>query len=316
MVTRSPEDRVRINAEASAWLARLQGPSRSAETEAALQDWLRADVAHQAAFERATEVWDILPGAVAARPPLEEPVARRRLVPLALAASLMAVIGAGGLTYSGLLNHRPDPVFLTHHGERRSTILDDGSRVALNTDSQVTVRFVGQERRISLDQGEAIFDVAHDAARPFIVSTGKEQIRALGTAFSVRKDGPEVRVTLLRGMVEVSRARAGGPLLAILQPGDRLSIGADDRPELDRPALDTITAWQRGEILFSNTPLSAAVAEVNRYGRLRVVVADPRLAKLPISGVFATDQASEFVEAVAQLHGLKVRRQSDFLLIS
>jgi transmembrane sensor len=222
----------------------------------------------------------------------------------------------GLVSYGGAFDHSPESVLSTRHGEQRATTLGDGSRVALNTDSHVTVRFAREERRIVLSQGEAMFDVAHDAARPFIVNVGKEQIRALGTAFLVRKDGPEVRVTLLRGRVEVRRTVGEPGLMAILQPGDRLSVGANDLPTLDRPALETVTAWQRGEILFSDTPLSDAVAEVNRYGRLQVVVADPRLAKLPISGVFATDDTSEFVAAVAQLHGLRVRRQADRLLIS
>ncbi|WP_420139895.1 FecR family protein [Sphingomonas sp.] len=316
-MTRPSGNRERIYAEASAWLARLQGPHRSAETEAALQEWLRADVAHQAAFERATELWDILPGAVAVgRPVVAPPVTRRRVLPYALAASLLAAIGAGVISYNGTFDHSPDALLSTERGQQRVTTLGDGSRVALNTDSHVTVRFARKERRILLSQGEVMFDVAHDAARPFIVNAGKEQIRALGTAFVVRKDGPEVRVTLLRGRVEVRRTGEEPELMAILQPGDRLSVGADDLPKLDRPSLETITAWQRGEILFSATPLSEAVAEVNRYGRLQVVVANPRLARLPISGVFSTEDTREFVAAVAQLHGLRVRREADRLLIS
>ncbi|QJU60153.1 FecR family protein [Sphingomonas sp. AP4-R1] len=312
MVTPPPEERARINAEASAWLARLQGPQRTAETEAALQDWLRADDAHQAAFERATEIWDLLPGAVVAGhvEPIERP--SRRFAPMAMAASFLAMVGAGALTlYMGQA-----PVLSTHVGEQHSTTLDDGSRVALNTDSHLTVHFARAERRISLEQGEAMFDVAHDTSRPFIVSVGNEHIKALGTAFVVRKDGDQVRVTLLRGRVEVTRDGARPQLLAVLRPGDRLSAGASDAPRLDRPALDTVTAWRRGELLFDGTPLADAVAEVNRYDHVQVVVEDPRLRALPISGVFNTDDATEFAAAAAQLHGLKVRRQADTLLLT
>lgn len=312
MVTRSAEDRDRINAEASAWLARLKGPQRTAETAAALQDWLSVDEAHQAAFERATDLWDLLPGAVAMGSG-EMAVARqpRRFMPLALAASLLAMFGAGAMTFYA----SQGSVISTHVGEQRSTTLDDGSRIALNTDSHLTVHFARAERRISLDQGEAMFDVAHDAARPFIVSVGNEQVKALGTAFVIRRDGDDVRVTLLRGRVEVTRQGEKPQLLAVLQPGDRLSTGLADTPKLDRPALDTVTAWRRGEILFNATPLSEAVAEVNRYGRTHVVIADPRLATLPVSGVFTTDDVGEFAQAIAQLHGLRVRRQDDMLLI-
>lgn len=312
MVTPPPEERARINAEASAWLARLQGPQRTPETEIALQDWLRADVAHQAAFERATELWDLLPGAAGMMRPEAEARPARRFAPMAMAASLVAMAGAGALT----LYMERAPVLATNVGEQHSTTLDDGSRIALNTDSRLTVHFARKERRVTLDHGEAMFDVAHDAARPFIVTVGNEQIRALGTAFVIRKDGDDVRVTLLRGRVEVTRDGAAPTLLAVLQPGDRLSGGPADTPKLDRPALDSVTAWRRGEILFDATPLSDAVAEVNRYDHVHVVVDEPGLRALRISGVFNTDDATEFAAAVAQLHGLKVHRQAETLLLT
>jgi transmembrane sensor len=312
MVMRSAEDRARINAEASAWLARLHSPQRCAETEAALQDWLRADEAHEAAFERATGLWDILPVAAAIAEIGPRPRHSSRFVPVALAASLLALVGAGAI---GVYASQPT-VIATRTGEQRTTTLDDGSRIALNTASHVTVRFSRGERRVSLDQGEAMFDVTHDAARPFIVQAGDEQIKALGTNFVVRRDGDQVRVTLIRGRVEVTRAGERPQLLAVLNPGDRVSALPDRAPVLDRPILDTVTAWRRGEILFHETPLSEAIAEVNRYGKVHVVVRDARLGALPISGVFTTDDAAEFAAAIAQLHGLHVRRDGEMLLLT
>lgn len=305
---RSAEDRARIDAEASAWLARLKGPQRTAETEAALQDWLGTSEAHRAAFERATDLWDILPGAVAMSDPESATPPSRRFVPFAIAASLVAMIGAGFVS----LHSSPDTVLLTHVGEHSSATLADGSQVALNTDSQLTVHFVRGLRQVSLDKGEAIFDVAHDASRPFLVTIGNEQVKALGTAFVIRRDGDDVGVTLLRGRVQVTQQ---GEILAILKPGERLSMDSGNKPRIDHPALDTITAWQHGEILFNETPLSDAVAEVNRYGSVHIVIGDARLANLSVSGVFTTNDVAEFAQAVAQLHGLHVRRQGDTLLI-
>lgn len=309
MVIRSKEERARLNAEASAWLARLHGPDGAA-AEAPLQDWLRGDPAHQDAFERATELWELLPGAVAVAD--SQVRAPRRFMPLAVAASLLAVVAAGGMAV--YLNQAP--VFDTRTGEQRSATLDDGSRIALNTDSRLTVKFDSGQRQVSLERGEAMFDVAHDADRPFVVVAGDERIRALGTSFVVRRDGEQVRVTLLRGKVEVTRAGARPQLLAVLTPGERVSAAPQATPVLDRPQLDAVTAWRRGEILFRDTPLSEAVAEVNRYGQQRVVVNDARLADLPISGVFATDEAAEFAAAVAQLHGLRVHREGEVLLLT
>lgn len=309
MVIRSKEERARLNAEASAWLARLHGP-RGADAEVPLQDWLRCDPAHQEAFERATELWELLPGAAAIA--TQEVRAPRRFTPLAIAASLLAVVVTGAMT----VYLSQAPAFDTGAGEQRSTTLDDGSRIALNTDSHVTVKFDREQRQVSLDRGEAMFEVAHDVARPFVVMAGDERIRAIGTSFVVRRDGDRVRVTLLRGKVEVTRAGERPQLLAILAPGERVSAAPQVAPVLDRPALDAVTAWRRGEILFRDTPLSEAVAEVNRYGQDRVVVNDARLGALPISGVFATDDSAEFAAAVAQLHGLRVRREGETLLLT
>jgi transmembrane sensor len=307
MVIRSREERTRLNAEASAWLARIQGP-RGGEARGALQDWLRADPAHQEAFERATELWDLLPGAVASAEVPQRSVSRR-FVPLAIAASLAVVAGVGAMT---ALRDRP-LTFDTRVGEQRTAALDDGSRVSLNTDSHVTVKFARDEREVSLDRGEAVFDVAHDAGRPFVVVAGDERIKALGTSFIVRRDGDRVRVTLLAGKVEVTRM---GGLLAVLSPGERISATPDTVPILDRPLLDSITAWRHGELRFRDTPLSEAVAEVNRYGGKRVIVNDARLASLPISGVFAAANPAEFAAAVAQLHGLRVQREGEAVLLT
>lgn len=309
MVIRSREERTRLNAEASAWLARIQGP-RGGEARGALQDWLKADPAHREAFERATEMWDLLPGAVAAS---EEETPRRsvsrRFVPLAIAASLAVVAGVGAMT---ALLDRP-LTFDTRVGEQRTAALDDGSRVSLNTDTHVTVNFARDEREVALDRGEAVFDVAHDAARPFVVVAGDERIKALGTSFIVRRDGDRVRVTLLTGKVEVTRKNG---LLAVLSPGERITATPDMVPILDRPLLDSLTAWRHGELRFRDTPLSEAVAEVNRYGGKRVIVNDARLASLPISGVFATANPTEFAAAVAQLHGLRVQAEGEAVLLT
>lgn len=311
MVIRSKEERTRVNAEASAWLARLHGP-RGGEAEGPLQDWLKGDPAHQEAFERATELWELLPGAAELDEEPRIPTTSRRFLPLALAASVAVLAGAGAMT----LYLDQAPTFDTGTGEQRTATLDDGSRIALNTDSHLTVKFDRDERQVSLDRGEAMFDVAHDAGRPFVVRAGEERIKALGTSFVVRRDGDRVRVTLLTGKVEVTRLGERPRLLAVLAPGERLSASPQAVPVLDRPVLDAVTAWRRGELLFRNTPLSEAVAEVNRYGKERVVVNDARLAGLPISGVFATDDPAEFAAAVAQLHDLRVQREGDTVLLT
>jgi transmembrane sensor len=294
------------DAEAAAWLARLQGPARDAATDRSLKAWLREDAAHQDAFERATEIWDMIPGAAAglAAPQPARDRSRHRTLAAALATLLLLLIGgAVGIALRA-------PVHETPVGGQQVVLLDDGTRVSLNTDSRIAVLFADGERRVRLERGEALFEVAHDAARPFIVEAGDQRVRALGTVFLVRRDGEaRTEVTLLEGRVDVSGAQERR--IAILSPGQRVTVAATAGARLDRPAIDTVVAWRRGEVVFEDTALADAVAELNRYSRTHLVLADLALAPLRISGVFSTGNPGEVAEAVAMLHHLDVRREGD-----
>ena len=303
----------RASAEAAVWLARLQGDARTPAREAAFKTWLAADPAHQSAFEKATDLWASLPGAAQL---LDEPAPRPALtlasrwqrspVPrLALAASVLLAVGIGTL----LTLARP-AAYSTAIGEQKVATLSDGSRIALNTDSSVEVRYGAEERLVELDRGEAMFEVAHNGARPFIVRAGDKQVRAVGTSFVVRREGDGVIVTLLEGKVAVTDVRpaAINAKPTYLNPGDRLRAPLDGPARIDAQPADVATAWRRGQAMFSDTPLADAVEELNRYGGPRLVIDDPRLAGLKVSGVFATNDTGEFARAVAALHGMRVEQ--------
>lgn len=322
MVRPQTAEAARADAEASAWLAHLQRDERSADTEAAFQAWLNAHPAHQAAFERATEVWEMLPGAAAVRQATaandDVPVRRRKRSGISrgalmgtVAASVAAVLVAGVFWMS-----RP-AVYETLPGEQQVMTLSDGSRVSLNTDSRITVVYANGVRHIDLDRGEAMFDVKPDPRKPFVVSTGDEQVKALGTSFVVRRNPQTVAVTLIHGKVEVSRRDGDGfQRLAILGPGERLTLGDDGHPVLDKPSVDSVTAWRRGEIIFSNTTVREAVRELNRYGHTRIVVEDPKVAALRVSGVFETNDAEEFAVAVARMNRLHAKRSGQTIVLA
>jgi transmembrane sensor len=294
------------------WLARLQADTRSPTREAAFKHWLAADPANQAAFEKATDIWAALPGAaqlldqpapqvaaVLPVPPRRWPVAQ-----LALAASVVLAVGIGLF----LMLARA-PAYSTAVGEQKVATLEDGSRIALNTDSSVEVRYSKSERLVELDRGEAMFEVAHNAARPFLVRAGDKQVRAVGTSFVVRREGDGVVVTLLQGKVAVTDLRPVARLApTYLNPGDRLRAPVEGPAQIDAQTAEVATAWRRGQAMFADTPLADAVNELNRYGGPRLTVDDPRLAGLKISGVFATNDTGEFARAVAALHGLRVEQ--------
>ncbi|MET0309090.1 MAG: FecR family protein [Sphingomonas sp.] len=325
---RSPQP-ARIDAEAAAWIARLQSSERCDATDDALRAWLEADGAHEEAFERATEIWGILPGAalVAASAPTA-PVTRRAPRPvrrarptsspvwgMALAACLLLVVlgGAGWWLMSRSLGYS------TQVGEQKVATLKDGTRIALNTDTALAVDYESDVRRVRLDRGEAMFEVAPNPKRPFIVTAGDRTVRAVGTSFIVRRTDSGVVVTLIEGKVAINqigapRARAiDAPTL--LRAGERLTVTSDAPSLIDQPSMEAATAWRRGQAVFADMPLSTAVAELNRYGGPRIAIGDPRLASLRVSGVFATNDTVEFASAIAALHGLHVQQADGELRI-
>lgn len=305
-------------AEASAWLVRLQGSGRTPASEAAFRAWLAEDPAHARAFSRVTDTWDIIPGAARPQPARASSPSRRPRW-LAIAASLALAISAMGMSWLVLR----DPVYQTGVGEQQMVTLDDGTRVTLNTDTRLSVDYSAGLRRIQLDRGEALFEVARNPSRPFVVRAGDEQIRALGTTFMVRNEDARLDVLLIEGKVQVSRGQVpdkdkGGTArdAVVLMPGERLTLrdGAAHRT-LDRPPVDEMTAWRRGEAMFDNVTLGEAVAEINRYGKAQVRIEDPALAGLRISGVFATRDPAEFANVIAKLHDLQVTRNGEDVLL-
>jgi len=314
MVSEKERPGQEVDAEAAAWLARLNGPFRSARSEAGLRRWLERDPAHEAAFERATEIWEMIPGAAPEHPNVVEadaspPISRRGLMSVAAGVAAIVAVGSGYALLS-----RP-PAYETAIGGQELVRLDDGSRVSLNTDSRIAIFYSDGERRVRLDRGEAMFEVAHAPDRPFLVEAGDERIRALGTTFVVRRDAAgETSVTLVEGRVEVAR-QAGAARIAVLTPGQRVTVSANAGAALDRPAIELVTAWRRGEVVFEDASLIEVAEELNRYSPNRLVV-DPGVAALRVSGVFSTSDPHEAARAIAALHRLRVDQAGEELRLS
>jgi transmembrane sensor len=302
-----------VVADAAAWIARLQRGDRTRATEAAFHEWLK-DPAHAQAFERVTDLWEILPGAAQfARSPARAD--RSRLVWGLVAASIVAVIAIGMTIF---LEHNPG--YRTAIGQQQVLTLPDETRVALNTDSHLSVNYSSTERRVNLERGEALFEVTKNVNRAFIVQAGDTEVRALGTKFDVRRSDGRVIVVLLEGKVEITSRDPGRPEpvhVATLQPGERLTFAVDKAAAaVDRPNVEAATAWRRGEVMFEDATLSEAVAEMNRYARVQVTIADPELESLRVSGVFESQSADEFAESIAALHHLQVLRDANALILA
>lgn len=313
--------------EAYAWVVRLSSDQRTSQDEQRFKRWLNEDRENVRRFEEGLALWDEL-GAMrhsaqahAALDHLYDASVADRRLSSRWTASRRGLLGAGlvslAATGAGLLLipkmlMSGRTVYRTAKGEQRRFTLADGSTVMLDTATMIDVAIHHDQRMITLVGGQAFFDVARDPSRPFRVFAGNAEIRALGTAFQVRYEGGAAKVVLEEGKVVVFRPGAlkkvdkhpGADRLQaakadiVLEPGQSVELVASKPALVASVDLSKTDAWRDGEMVFDDVPLPVAVAEVNRYGGPTVVLADPQLARLHISGTFHTNRPEAFVEGV------------------
>jgi transmembrane sensor len=221
-----------------------------------------------------------------------------------IAATLLVVsLFGGGALY--VYSQQPNS-YETEVGERRVVALPDGSRISLDSDSEVDVRYSKASRAIVLNKGRARFDVAHDVSRPFTVTAGTKTVVAVGTSFNVERLGSTVLVTLIQGHVLIKDSAAPQPTIAVkpaqprtvsLTAGEQLVAVPDAKPVVSNADLSDATAWEAGHLVFRGEPLEEAVERVNRYTDHPIVV-DTSAASVRISGVFNAGDIGSFVSAI------------------
>lgn len=222
---------------------------------------------------------------------------RRSVLVGSATATVVAAVGTAIWRYA-----QDVELYRTQLGERRDIRLADGSRIHLNTASTVEVSLRKDSRRIHLVRGEALFEVAHDPSRPFLVDAGAAKLRAVGTAFNVRIREAVVELTVTEGVVAVAEDAAAVRRIDArhVAAGDGAVIrsGAVAPTSLNPDLLRQRVAWQDGVIELDGETLSQAVDEFNRYRARPIIIGDPRLANLRVGGRFEVDEASKFLTAV------------------
>lgn len=315
-----------IEETAAQWLARRMEPEWSAAGEAALAAWLDQSMAHKAAFWRLEEGWRMadrigaLSGAGRGSGAVPRaPLWRDRWIWGALAASVLVMV-AGALLWIAV--PRPDrtpPVEVaTAIGEQRAIPLADGSKVELNTRTRLRSRVTSAAREVWLDRGEAYFDVAHDAARPFVVHAGPRTVTVLGTRFSVEREGARVRVQVVEGRVRIENSGGTGGASTIVTRGDiALARGASmlvTSGPVER--VENALSWREGRLTFDGQSLGQVAEQFNRYNHVRIVVTDPDVAAIRIGGSFQATNAEAFTRLLQDAYGLRVVRAGDHITIS
>lgn len=328
---------------AAAWIVRITEGPLGAEDQAELDGWRAESPANAAAFAKAEAAWKLFDGApsdpaldalrASALAAGKEP--RRGLwagVGVGIAASLLAAVAlnTGYLPFGQKADapqvaaksapattatpKAPDSgEFATAKGERRTVRLADGSTITLNTDSAIRVGYVADRRLVRLLRGQALFEVAKDPHRPFVVQAGAKQVTALGTIFEVRLDADRMKVTLVEGKVVVDevedRPDDGAPVMVptVLAPGEALVAAEGAKPLLTKVDTDQQLRWREGFVEFDDATLAEAVSEMNRYSAKQLVIGDPATGQLHVSGVFRTGSPERFAAIVGEL--LPVRQR-------
>lgn len=304
-----------IDAAAAAWAARADRGPLSIDDQKALEAWAAEDSRRAGAYARALAVSAHADRAQALGEdfaPSLHPVAvaagRRRLLASGGALAAAAVVGVAGYQALSLKGR-----VVTRKGDIRRAPLDDGSAVTLNTDTVIKASFNNQIRRVDLVRGEALFDVAKDAGRPFVVVAGKVRVRAVGTSFTVRSRGAgQVDVLVREGVVEVWRGEGGAPLRLVAQTATKVDATGPLRAiRVDASAVDSATVWRQGQIDLDGLTLGEAADEFARYSDRRIVVADPAVARLKMTGLFSASDPDGFARAAALSLGLVATPQAD-----
>jgi len=310
-----PESALRIEERAAEWLlSRQDMKDWSEQDQTELDAWLGQSVAHQVAFYRLEATLDRAERLRALGPSVRFPAGIWPMVLKAAAAlSAAAIIGLAATDY---FLQPKGTAYQTSVGNREILSLNDGSQIELNTDSALRIAQDGTERRAWLDKGEAFFQIKHDPHRPFVVETGGATVLDLGTKFSLRKFPDRLEVMLVEGSARVETS--DGAHSATLKPGD-FAVARADTIRVMRKSNQQLAdqlGWRRGVLTFRYATLGQAAAEFNRYNQTKIVIADPKVARLTIYGAFAANDVAAFADAAQAYFKLHIENRDGQVVLS
>jgi transmembrane sensor len=326
---------------AADWVLRREKGELSEANERRFADWLAEDAAHVAAYEDALWALDAV-----SRHAGEAEILALRKAALEVRGNRGRVwwwTGAFGLAAAAVVGialwtARPNGVppmistathvaeysadsgvtiYRTGIGERSTVTLPDSSVATLDTDSQIRVAYTSRERAVYLLKGQALFDVVHDKAVPFQVYAKGQRITAVGTIFNVRIAGEQVKVSMVEGSVKVRtypslNENPTTPVQELTLSAGEVAVAEPARPLVVR-AVDSrqVASWTGGLLVFNDTPLSDAVAEINRYNTRPIAIADTAVGAYRVSGVFKSNDPEYFSRAMAEVLPIEIAHMPD-----
>jgi transmembrane sensor len=310
-----------IDREAGEWLARREMAGLTAVEAAEFEAWRAADPVHAQAFEAMSRTLADVASlqSLAEIEPLEppRPAWRGRTAGAAFGAMAAALVGI--VAIPALLD-RPDVEASTLVAEIRPITLPDGTRVTLGARSEIKARFDKGERRVELTRGEAFFEIAEDATRPFVVDAGGTEIRDIGTSFDVKRAAGKVEVGVLEGIVEVRpQDLLGRQPIARLHAGQRVRaketglgpIVAATRVGAIESAPTAAGAWREGQLAYDDTRLADVVADLNRYYGPGVRLESGALGEVRLAASFKAHEIDKFLQELPAVAPVVIQRDAD-----
>ncbi len=311
--------------EAASWFVRLQGGAATGADWLAFEGWLQAAPAHASAYEALERLWVDLDNATLVRDLGDCPV-MRSAAPRAVNANRRAWIGAGAALAASLVlaagvglwpaSHVKPQIFRTAPGQTRQITLADGTHIRLNAASEISISLDRDARRVRMADAEAVFDVTHDPARPFLIAVGDRQVRVVGTEFNLRHREGMVALTVRRGVVEVRPVDAPQAQPTRVAVGQQLAHAEGQSAQtLSAAEPDAAFAWTNGQLIYRDRPLSEVAGDLTRRFGVPVRAADPQTAALRFTGVLVTDDEAAVLRRLEAFAPVTASRHADGVVL-
>ncbi|HEY0287030.1 MAG TPA: FecR family protein [Pseudomonas sp.] len=313
-IPNSPDpSKSRLSDEAAHWCMRVHESDFGDQERERFDHWLASDPAHKREFDAMMEIWTLSEFLPTAPLPVPEPDTRRRSRRPLLAAALLAL----GLPLIGFIGWEQSWIPSSYQRYQsdasiHTVTLPDGSRVQLNLASSLSFANFKDRRSVTLNQGEAYFEVTHDANHPFIVNAGQGQIRVTGTHFNVWTYRDQVVVTLTEGSVKVINDRNRPDQAADLSPGMQASYDLrNNPPQISVASAATALAWRDGKLILDDLTLSDALPRINAYLNSPIRIADRNTAQLRIGGIYNTSEIAGLVQNLPKVLPVSLNRNDE-----
>lgn len=301
-----------VHEQATFWVTRLHSSDCTDQERRDFEVWLEQSEVHRIAHREVEAFWNGLsrieplaaPQLAAARAYLRETRQSRRALSKKRLAGILSVALITGFSPLGWSWLSTD-TYRTAKGESTRIQLSDGSRIDLNTDTELSIQYTWTARSVKLERGEALFSIVHNPEKPFEVIAAGGRIQDIGTRFNIYRQADRVSVTVLEG--EVSVAAKQNATAQTLIPGQQISYDSTGQTSAISYADMTIaTAWQKGQLVFKGQPLNRVLEQLGRYHDASLQVPDSRLQSLKVSGVFPTNNLSLALNTIAGALPIKV----------